>query len=56
MIIPVGYAKSEAVRKVADQLLTELLEAGIDAIIDDRDERMGVMLAGSGVNRYSTSP
>ncbi|HVK55783.1 MAG TPA: proline--tRNA ligase [Burkholderiales bacterium] len=44
-IIPVGYGKSEAVREAADQLHAELTAAGLDVLLDDRDERMGVMLA-----------
>jgi prolyl-tRNA synthetase len=41
----VGYGKSEAVREVADQLHDELAAAGIEVLLDDRDERIGVMLA-----------
>jgi prolyl-tRNA synthetase len=44
-IIPVGYGKSEAVREVADQLHDELTAAGLEVLLDDRDERMGAMLA-----------
>ncbi len=44
-IVPMNYAKSEAVRAAADALLAELLAAGIDAILDDRDERPGSMFA-----------
>ena len=45
VIVPMAYAKSDAVRSAADQLLAELLAAGIDAILDDRDERPGSMFA-----------
>lgn len=45
VVVPMGYAKSEAVRTAADKLLDELLAAGIDAILDDRDERPGSMFA-----------
>ncbi|RTL50592.1 MAG: proline--tRNA ligase, partial [Rhodocyclaceae bacterium] len=45
VIVPMGYAKSEAVREAADKLLAELLGAGIDALLDDRDERPGSMFA-----------
>jgi prolyl-tRNA synthetase len=45
VIVPMNYAKSEAVRKAAGDLLDELLKAGIDAILDDRDERAGSMFA-----------
>ncbi len=44
-IAPIGYGKSEAVRNAANALYDELIAAGIDALIDDRDERPGVMLA-----------
>ena len=44
-IIPVGYGKSDAVREAADRLHAELTAAGLDVLLDDRDERMGVMLA-----------
>jgi prolyl-tRNA synthetase len=45
VIVPMGYAKSEAVRTAADELRVALLKAGIDVILDDRDERPGVMFA-----------
>lgn len=45
VIVPMNYAKSEAVRSAAAALLDELLAAGIDAILDDRDERPGSMFA-----------
>ena len=45
VIIPVGYSKSAAVREAAERIYTELIEAGIEVLLDDRDERMGVMLA-----------
>ncbi len=44
-IVPMGYAKSEAVRAAADALYAELSAAGIDAFLDDRDERPGSLLA-----------
>jgi prolyl-tRNA synthetase len=44
-IAPVGYRKSEAVRQTADLLYEELRTAGIDVLLDDRDERPGVMFA-----------
>ena len=44
-IVPMGYAKSEAVRTAADALYAELQAAGIDAFLDDRDERPGSLLA-----------
>jgi prolyl-tRNA synthetase len=46
VIVPMNYAKSEAVRSAAaGDLLDQLLKAGIDAILDDRDERAGSMFA-----------
>jgi prolyl-tRNA synthetase len=44
-IIPMGYHRSEPVRAAADQLYEALAAAGIEAFIDDRDERPGVLLA-----------
>jgi len=44
-IAPVGYRKSDAVRQTAEQLYEELRAAGVDVLLDDRDERPGVMFA-----------
>ena len=44
-LIPMGYGRSDAVRAAADKLYDELVAAGIDAYLDDRDERPGVLLA-----------
>ena len=44
-IVPMGYHKSDAVRAAADKLLTDLKAAGIDVVLDDRNERPGVMFA-----------
>ena len=44
-IAPIGLKKSDAVRQAAEQLYTELSEAGIEVLLDDRDERPGVMFA-----------
>jgi prolyl-tRNA synthetase len=44
-ITPVGYRKSEPVRQAADLLYEELRAAGVDVLLDDRDERPGVMFA-----------
>ena len=45
VIVPVGYGKSEMVRQAADRIYAELTAAGLEVLLDDRDERMGVMLA-----------
>ncbi|MCW5591237.1 MAG: proline--tRNA ligase [Burkholderiales bacterium] len=44
-VIPMGANKSEAVKEAAEKLYAGLLAAGIEAFIDDRGERPGVMLA-----------
>jgi prolyl-tRNA synthetase len=46
-IVPLGYRRSEAVRQAADALYGALGGAGIDVLLDDRDERPGVLLADS---------
>ncbi len=45
VICPVGWGKSEAVRDEAQKLYDALIATGVDAILDDRDERPGVMFA-----------
>jgi len=45
VICPMGYEKSEAVKAACDQLHDELMNAGIDVILDDRNERPGAMFA-----------
>jgi prolyl-tRNA synthetase len=44
-LVPIGYAKSAAVREAAGRLHDELVAAGIDVLLDDRDERPGVLFA-----------
>ncbi len=44
-IVPIGMAKSEAVQRTAQSVYDELLAAGADLLLDDRDERPGVMFA-----------
>ncbi|AXS79060.1 proline--tRNA ligase [Dechloromonas sp. HYN0024] len=44
-LVPMGYHKSEAVKAAADQLYGEMKAAGIDVLLDDRNERPGVMFA-----------
>ncbi len=44
-IVPIGYQKSDAVRSTVDKLYDDLAGAGIDVLLDDRDERPGVMFA-----------
>jgi prolyl-tRNA synthetase len=45
VIVPIGYAKSAPVREAADHLYRELCEAGVEVLLDDRDERPGVLFA-----------
>ncbi len=44
-LAPVAFGKSEGVRQAAEALYKELKAAGIDVLLDDRDERPGVMFA-----------
>ena len=44
-IVPMGYNKSAAVKETADNLYAELRAAGVDVVLDDRNERPGVMFA-----------
>jgi len=44
-IVPIGIGKSAAVREAAEKLYADLSAAGIDVLLDDRDERPGVMFA-----------
>jgi len=45
VIVPVGMAKSPAVQEQAAQLYRTLQAAGVDVLLDDRNERPGVMFA-----------
>ena len=45
VVCPLGMDRSEAVRETATQLMQALSAAGVDAILDDRNERPGVMFA-----------
>ena len=44
-IAPIGIKKNEAVRAAAEQLYQSLVELGVEVLLDDRDERPGVMFA-----------
>ena len=44
-IVPIGAKKSDAVRETAEKLYAELAAAGVEVLLDDRDERPGVMFA-----------
>jgi len=44
-IVPIGLRKSDAVRAAAEQLYGALGAAGVDVLLEDRDERPGVLFA-----------
>ncbi|MCX7192701.1 MAG: proline--tRNA ligase [Proteobacteria bacterium] len=44
-LVPIGMNKSEAVKNAVEQLYAQLKAVGIDVLLDDRDERPGVMFA-----------
>ncbi len=44
-IAPIGFKKSDEVREAAERLYAELVAADIEVLLDDRDERPGVMFA-----------
>ncbi len=44
-IVPIGMKKSATVREAVEKLYTALQAAGIEVLLDDRDERPGVMFA-----------
>ncbi len=44
-IVPMGYHKSAEVKQAADQLYDDLKAAGVDVVLDDRNERPGSMFA-----------
>jgi len=45
VIVPINAPKSPAVRETAERIYAELLAAGVDVLLDDRDERPGVKFA-----------
>ncbi|MBE0625641.1 MAG: proline--tRNA ligase [Burkholderiales bacterium] len=44
-LIPIGYRKNAQVGEACDRLYRELAAEGIEVLLDDRDERPGVMFA-----------
>src|SRR5438132_618848 len=44
-IVPIGLHKSAAVREAAERLYEELVKSGVDVLLDDREERPGVLFA-----------
>ena len=45
VIVPIGFRKNTQVRIEVERLYAEIVNAGIDVLLDDRDERPGVMFA-----------
>ena len=45
VVVPINAPKSPAVRETAERLYNDLIAAGIDVLLDDRDERPGVKFA-----------
>jgi len=44
-LVPIGYHKSASVREAAERLYGELSATGVDVLLDDREERPGVLFA-----------
>ena len=44
-LVPIGYHKSAQVREATDRLYRELVDSGVDVLMDDREERPGVLFA-----------
>ena len=45
VIVPIGYHKSKEVSKACDDMYGSLTSAGLNVLLDDRNERPGVMFA-----------
>ena len=45
IITPIGYHKSEAVKQASDELYESLMESDVEVLLDDRNERPGIMFA-----------
>jgi prolyl-tRNA synthetase len=45
VVVPLNASKSQRVRDTAERLYSDLLAAGYDVLLDDRDERPGVKFA-----------
>jgi prolyl-tRNA synthetase len=44
-IVPIGLKKSPKVAQVVEELYKELVDAGFEVLLDDREERPGVMFS-----------
>jgi prolyl-tRNA synthetase len=45
VIVPIGLSKSARTREAAERLYTDLATAGVEVLLDDRDQRPGIMFA-----------
>lgn len=45
VLCPLAYSRNARVREVSERLYEALTQAGVDVILDDREERFGAMLA-----------
>ncbi|MFO1258624.1 MAG: proline--tRNA ligase [Gammaproteobacteria bacterium] len=45
VIIPMGYDRSPEVKRVTDEIYQKLLDMGVEVLLDDRNERPGVLFA-----------
>jgi prolyl-tRNA synthetase len=45
VVVPINAPKSQRVRETSERLYAELVAAGVDVLLDDRDERPGVKFA-----------
>jgi len=44
-IVPIGMKKNAQVKETVEKLYTDLRAAGLEVLLDDRDDRPGVMFA-----------
>lgn len=44
-IVAIGYNRSEAVRRTSEHLYQQLIDAGIEVLLDNRNERPGVLFS-----------
>jgi prolyl-tRNA synthetase len=47
ILLPIQYYRSQTVQAATDALYQSLMDSGIEVLLDDREERLGVMLADS---------
>ncbi|WXU00685.1 MAG: Proline--tRNA ligase [Catillopecten margaritatus gill symbiont] len=47
VIVPINYTKSTRVKALADDLYQQLLDAGIEVLLNDKKDRAGIMFAES---------